>query len=177
MLQGRHHLKGGKMIKKIIKSMKLPAIIYFSTMIVGILLGLFVISPEIGEKVANLNAMKMENFIEISISNCTIILMIYLSVIFSKKYAYFVYGVNGIILGIFVSWILKSNINLLWLIIPHGIVEIPNMLATGYIVDKGEKFVRENFKTYIKIFIIHQLFTVFCAFIEAFITPYFQQFI
>lgn len=165
------------MIRKATKYMKLPAILFFSAMVVGIIAGVFFISPSVGEKVANLSAIKVEKFFEIALNNCSIILLVYLSVIFSRKYAYFVYCFNGITLGIIVGWIINSNLMLLLLIIPHGIFEIPNILATGYIVAKGENYVRTNFKTYIKIFLYHQISTIICALIEAFITPYFQQFI
>lgn len=157
--------------------MKLPAILFFSAMVVGIVAGLFLVSPSVGEKVANLSAIKAEKFFEIVLNNCGIILLVYLSIIFSKKYAYFVYCFNGITLGIIIGWIINSNLMLLLLIVPHGIFEIPNILATGYIVNKGEHYVRTNFKSFIKVFLYHQIITVFCAFVEAFITPYFQQFI
>lgn len=165
------------MIRKITQYMKLPAILFFSAMVVGTLVGLYLISPEVGEKVANLSAIKTQKFFEIALNNCGIVLFVYLSVVFSKKYAYFIYCFNGITLGIIIGWIINSNLMLLLLILPHGIFEIPNILATGYIVNKGENYVRKNFKSFIKVFLYHQIITIFCAFVEAFITPYFQQFV
>lgn len=165
------------MIRKIASHMKIPAVLYFSAMAIGIVVGLFFVSPSVGEKITDLNLLKTEKFIEITLDNCGIIFLVYLSIIFSKKYAYFMYLFNGIVLGIVIGWIINSNLMLLLLILPHGIFEIPNILATGYIVDKGELYVRTNFKSYIKILLCHQVVTVFCAFVEAFITPCFQKFI
>ena len=42
--------------------------------------------------------------------------------------------------------IVQTNIRLLLLLLPHGIFEIPNILATGYILSRNEESIRKNIK-------------------------------
>lgn len=164
-------------MKLLWKYLKLPTIIFGLALLFGVCLGIFLISPTFGDAVADLSLFKVQQFVKIAANNCGIIMLVYLSVVFSRKYAYYVYAINGFVLGTVLGWILKTNTNLMWLIVPHGIFEIPIILSTGYIVNKGEVFVRQHFKKYLWMFVIHEVCTLLCAGIEAFITPYFQRFI
>ncbi|NLY32112.1 MAG: hypothetical protein GX065_04870 [Firmicutes bacterium] len=142
--------------------------------IIGCLLSLFIkASP--GE--SNLTASAFENLKAIALKNCLLIVTIYLSVIFTKLYGYGVCCVNGLILGLTCGWIVQTNIRLLLLLLPHGIFEIPNILATGYILSQNEESIRKNIKGYAAVLGAHLLFTLFCAVIEVFITPLFQVFV
>ena len=163
------------MLKKI-NFLKIPSLIYFGVMCIGMLLGAFVLESIPGELI-DLQSQSITNFISIFLTNGFAILLIYISCIFTNKYAYFTYGLNGLLHGITFGIVLKNYPLLFLLVIPHGIFEIPCILASGYIVSKGEMFIRNNVKRFFKILLIHELCILFCAFLEAFITPYFQKFI
>lgn len=154
--------------------MAYPSKIYFLAMALGIIVGLIFEKPLMETGYNNFNEIYgIDKFIELFKNNGFLICVFYISIIFTNRVAYCLYGVNGMVLGYTVGFILKSNIGLLLLLLPHGIFEIPCILATGYIVNKGEKFIRTNFKKYVLIFLLHILFVAFCAAIEAFVTPYF----
>ncbi len=166
-----------KIFKKL-NFMVFPAKIYFAAMAIGVVVGLLFEKAVIYKAYNNFDEIYgMEKFIELFKNNSFLICVFYFSVIFTNRVAYCLYGVNGIALGYTVGFILKSNLGLLLLLLPHGIFEIPCILATGYIVCKGEKFIRMNFKKYILVFLLHILFVAFCATIEAFVTPCFIKLI
>ena len=162
------------MLRNSMKYMKAPLAFFIPSLIIASLLGYYVLSPEVSGSVANLSAARFSTFVGIATTNCAIIIIIYISVVFTKKIAYYMYILNGLSLGIFIGWILRFNKSLLFLIIPHGVFEIPLLLATGYIVFMGEEYIRKNFRKYILILCMHLLGMVICAFIEAYITTAFQ---
>jgi len=43
---------------------------------------------------------------------------------------------NGILFGFLILYILRSNILLIFLILPHGIFEIPAMMLAGQLVSR-----------------------------------------
>lgn len=155
--------------------LKKPAKIYFFTMLIGILISLIFEKAYVDNGHHNFFDMfGVDNFLSIFKNNLLIILQFYISIIFTNKIAYWLYAVNGVALGYSIGIVLKSNIKLFLLILPHGIFEIPCILATGYIIYKGEKFIRTNFKKYALIFFLHTVMVAFCAAVESFITPLFQ---
>lgn len=162
------------MTKKFWPYIKAPTYIFFSLLLLGFMIGYFIISPHVGKSVTNLRIIDSYLFWSILRNNMVIIAVIYISIVFTNKLVYFSWAFNGLLLGIIIGWIFKTNIYLLLLIIPHGLFEIPNILATGYIAIKGEIFARTNFKKFIIVFFVHEIATVICALIEGFITPYFQ---
>ena len=159
-----------------IEYIKKPAILYGGFLVAGIMLGVFVLNPTFGET-HDLSSQSVSNFKSIFFTNGGIVLLIYLSCIFTRIYAYLTYSVNGLIHGIYFGWIIKTNIALMFLVIPHGIFEIICILASGYIVSKGETYIRNNFKKFITLLFFHELAILLCAVIEAFITPCFAKYI
>lgn len=162
--------------QSILFPLKRPLLIYLISLGLGLVLGIYVLQPEIGEQIEDLYAIALENFVSIFSANATIILMIYVSCIFTKLYAYFTYSINGIVQGIIVGWILISDVGLFWLFLPHGIFEIPCILATSYIVYKEESYIRANFMKFLRMLALHELAVLGCAIIEAYITPLFMRF-
>jgi len=161
-------------LRKIQKYLAKTASLYAVFFFIGLLLSIFLETPAGGD---SLTFTKLENLKTIAMKNSFLIVTIYLSVIFTKLYGYGVCCINGGILGLTCGWIVQTNIRLLLLLLPHGIFEIPNILATGYILSKNEQSIRKNIKSYAAILGAHVLFTLFCAVIEVYITPYFNAFI
>jgi len=104
--------------------------------------------------------------------NAVIIATIYITVVFSVMIPRVILGVNGFTFGLFLAWILKFDPNLLWLIVPHGILEIPCLLACGYVMKLGESFIRNNFSRYVSLFGLHMIAVLFAALVETYVTPY-----
>ncbi len=146
-------------------------IVFAIALLVGILISIFKNDSFSGT--INYEINKGQFFIKILVRNCVIVLVSYVLVIFIKKFTYSIIAFNGLALGIIIGKTLINSAGLLWLIIPHGIFEIPNILAIGYIIEKGENFIRNNTRSFWKVLAIHEGYTVFCAIIEAFVTPLF----
>lgn len=157
--------------KKISQYFKIPSLIYSSLFILGALIGVFSMPRAGSNQIQSLNLVTINNFVHIVTKNALIILLIYISIIFTNKIAYFIYAQNGLLLGITCAWIIKISPKLLLLIIPHGIFEIPCILATGFILTKGELYIRENFRKCSCIFLIHISAVILIAAIEVFCTP------
>lgn len=153
------------------KALKAPSITYFSTLFIGLILGLFFIHPQAGKDIIDIEQEAFPLFSKVFLNNAIIVVAIYLSSIFTKYFSIFIYASNGIAHGITLGWIISSNIKLLILMLPHGIFEIPCLLATGLIVYKGESFIRNNPKKFFLYLTIHILAILFCALVEVFITP------
>ena len=151
------------------KHFKVPVLIFSPSLLLGVILGVFAIQPS--SATVDIATNQMSTFSSILLTNSTIIISIYISVIFTSYYAYFVYALNGIVLGLFTGWIFSTDAQLLWLLIPHGVFEIIYLLATGFILSKGEHFIRNNFKRYLLLLFIHLVAVFICTIIEAFITP------
>lgn len=156
--------------KKLSSIMKLPALLFFVSALLGIIIGFFILKQS-GFTNMKFEIDKPKTFFSILCTNSSIVLSVYISVVFTKYYAYFVYILNGITLGVYLGWILQQNITLILLVLPHGIFEIPCLLATGIIVYLGETYVRNNFKNCCKILAVHLCFVVGCAIIETYVTP------
>ena len=161
-------------IKKLPRYLVKTAALFSLFFLIGCLLSMLIKATP-GE--GNLTSSSFENLKTIALKNCLLIVTVYLSVIFTKVYGYGVCCINGLILGLTCGWIVQTNIRLLLLLLPHGIFEIPNILATGYILSRNEESIRKNIKGYAAVLGAHLLFTLFCAVIEVFITPLFQVFV
>lgn len=162
------------MIRKFWYYFKQPLIYFSIALLVGGIVG-FLINPMFEHTniadTSKLILMAQKKLFKIFSGNVFIIFCVYISIVFTNKYAYFTYILNGCLLGIILSWILQTNLMLFMLILPHGILEIPCILGTGYILKKGKKFIEENFNKYIMILAFHVLFVFISAFIESYITP------
>ena len=162
---------------KIWPYMKKPSCFFAVAFIAGLLVDYYLLKTNIESNFVLKEIDGISTFVKVVKTNCIIIATIYISAAFTDKYAYFAYLINGIVLGMAIGWILRTNISLIMLIIPHGIFEILNILSTGYIAQKGRLMVKNKLKKYIICFFTQEVFTVFCAFIEAFITPLFLKII
>ena len=151
--------------------------LYVSALFVGFILAMFIFRPTNVESSSTLSLFDTRRFIQIATTNCLLILSIYIFSIITKWYGYFIFISNGFTLGCYLAWILKSNISLMWLILPHGIFEIPIVLLTAFIVTAGDQYVQKNIKKYFLMLGIHLVATLICAAIEAYITPLFQPLI
>ena len=154
-----------------------PLLMFVISAVIGCIVGFAFISPEITETPNAIPLFDLSIFVDIAKTNCVIILTIYLASIFTKWYGYFIFLFNGLHLGVYVGWILRFDISLLWLILPHGFMEIAVIVATGFIIEEGDAFVRANVRKYFLLLFLHLLATACCAGIEAFITPMFQSLI
>ena len=146
-------------MRNIINSLRIPLLLLTISLISGFLVGSFFIEPAISL------------FWNILSTNSLVILSIYVSLVFTPYYAYGAYLLNGLVLGVYIGWIVQTDLALLLLIIPHGVFEIPCILATGVMLHKGEIFIRSNFKIYCIYIVIHMVAVMLCAVIEAYITP------
>lgn len=156
-------------LKKEYQGIKKAIMYFLLSLLFGFIIGFFLpqeMSEELGEVFFGL-----KDFSIISMRNIGIILVIYLSMIFTKYYAYFTYALNGGVLGVLVSWILQTDLRLILLIVPHAIFEIPLFLYTSHLLEKGEFWIRKNIKIYFKTIAYHCLLTLLCALIEVYATP------
>lgn len=160
---------------KLVNTLKLPAEIYFSFLAVGVCIGMFLVSPQEGEGISDLKEIAVSNFISIFTRNATVVIVLYISTVFTKLVAWFIFAINGIVHGVVLGWVLTYNTQLLWLMFPHGLFEIPCILLTGIVISKGERFARENTKKFILYLGVHLIGIGICAAIEAFVTPMFQR--
>lgn len=162
------------MTKKIWYYFKQPFIYFSISLIVGLLLGV-VVHPMFThtnvKDTSQLILSAQKKLFQIFSGNALIIIGVYFSIVFTNKYAYFTYILNGCVLGIFCSWVMQTNVLLFTLIVPHGILEIPCILGTGYMVKKGKQYIENNFNKYILVLGIHVSLIFVSAFIESYITP------
>jgi len=143
--------------------------IFLASLFVGIIMGLIFYQEELIYPVQIVFGMR--DFIDIVTRNAIVLILIYVSMVFTKYYAYFVYAINGLVLGVVISWIIQSDLMLLLLILPHGVFEMPLLLHTSHHIEKGELYIRENMCQYFKDISIHLLLVIICAVIEVYITP------
>jgi len=103
--------------------------------------------------------------------NISLILIVYAISLITNKYGIFIVSINGFIIGIFIAASVMNDIVSLWLLLPHGIIEIPSIIYLGYISENGMILVKEEPKKLLKILAIHILITALAAAIETYITP------
>ncbi len=159
------------MLKRAIMCIKWPLIDFSIALMCGIALGIWLISPSITDGAGLESINNSRGFLAVFSTNAIVIVTVYISIIFTKFYAYFVYILNGGILGLYTGWILTTDISLLILLIPHGLFEIPCLLATGYVLRKGETFVRKNGNKFWGCLCVHIIAVAICALIEVYATP------
>ena len=155
-------------MRNIINSLRIPLLLLTISLISGFLVGSFFIEPAISFNGSNSSKALFWNILS---TNSLVILSIYVSLVFTPYYAYGAYLLNGLVLGVYIGWIVQTDLALLLLIIPHGVFEIPCILAAGVMLHKGEIFIRSNFKIYCIYIVIHMVAVMLCAVIEAYITP------
>ncbi len=162
-------------IKENLTYTKVPALIYFCFLFVGTVIGFLFIHPQAEGGVSDLSKISADNFWKIFFNNALIIVVIYFSALFTKMVAWTIYAMNGIRHGIVLGWIIRYDLHLIALMLPHGFFEIPCILLTGIIVQRGKALSRERPMQFFKYLILHILSIGFCAFIEAFVTPAFSD--
>ena len=155
------------------KYFKFPVQLYVSALFIGLILANFISHP-VNIASAGASIFNAGFFIRIAKTNCLLIMSIYIISVITRWYGYCVFIVNGFTLGCYLTWIFRSNVSLLWLLLPHGIFEIPIILSTAFIVTAGEEYIRKHVKTYFGMLGIHLIATLICAAIETYITPLFQ---
>lgn len=161
-------------MKKVLEYIKFPFLLFVTGLLFGLVIGILTDSIFLADEVKGISTIissSQKKFFEVFSKNAIIIVTIYLTAAFTKYYAYFNYVLNGLVLGCICIWAIKVNALLLLLVVPHGILEIPCILGTGYIVVKGKQFVNEKFYKYVWTLMVHLIFIFVSAFIECFITP------
>ncbi|MBS4534511.1 stage II sporulation protein M [Clostridium sp. D2Q-14] len=141
--------------------------IFFLFFVIGILVAIL-INPESGD-ITNLD--KYKSLRKILNNNVILILIIYVISILSPIPPIIIIAQNGLVLGASITWIIKFNPILLILLLPHGIFEVPSILATAFIINRGRNLFRDDPRVFVKILFIHLLVTILLAIIEAYITP------
>lgn len=141
--------------------------VFFLFFMIGILLAIL-INPESGD-IVNLD--KHKSFRKILNNNMMLILIIYITSLLSPIPPVIIIAQNGLVLGVSITWVIKFNPRLLILLLPHGIFEIPSILATAFIINKGRILFRNNPRVFIKLLLMHLFVTILLAIIESYITP------
>ena len=147
------------------QNLKIVTMIFLIPLIVGYSAGSIYLEPA-SLVLKDFNSTSF--FITISLKNMTVIILMFFSMFLGKIFLGTFVGINGFLLGILLSKF--SSIKYLWLIIPHGVIEIPILLWVATILFQSidnKKMEKGTFK----LLGVSLLLILFAAFIESFVTP------
>lgn len=137
---------------------------------IGLVVGILYY-PE-ADSIKKIEELQMESqLIRIFIQNGFVISLIYVVSIFAPLLGILIVFRNGYVLGITLAWIIKTELSLLLLILPHGIFEIPCFLFAGIIIKNGKCLFENMPLKFLKYWSIHILCVFLIALIEVYITP------
>jgi uncharacterized membrane protein SpoIIM required for sporulation len=147
------------------QNLKLVTMVFLIPLIVGYSAGSIYLEPA-SLVLKDFNSTSF--FITISLKNVTVIILLFFSMFFGKVFLGTFVGINGFLLGILLSKF--SSMKYLWLIIPHGVIEIPILLWITTILCQAIDDKRIEKETF-KLLGVSLLLILFAAFIESFVTP------
>ncbi len=146
-------------------------LVYGIALCVGVVVSFLMEAPQ-NNYVDNLILLaNFKNLRDIFLQNSFVIVLIYVISFFNSYLPFFIIIQNGCILGVTISWIFQNNISLLLLILPHGVFEIPCLLASAFIIVKGKKLFKNNPQRIVKALGQHVALVFLVALIEVYVTP------
>ena len=130
---------------------------------------------------------KTLSFLNIFLNNCGVILRCLLGSLSLRSLTIYNLALNGFFAGVLFNFLKRRGFNLseiLALILPHGIFEIPAIIIAGaagfkipyeivrYLAGKKEQpLTKEDIKEYLTLAVISIILIIIAAFVEAYITP------